>query len=179
MRESVPFGVRMSVLRPAFIVASIAWAALLPIGPLVASRPHVSSAGAAFVVAIYGIGSLICHQLPARSYRLWAVQMPVCARCTGIYVGAAVSAILVAAFRRGRPWSARGRSKLRPYEARVAVTLAAAPTLLTLVYEWTTGATPANWIRAAAGVPIGAVISWLVVRHADHERSDHPEPVEG
>ena len=56
------------------------------------SRPRASAAGAAFVLAVYGIGSLVCHQLPARSFHLWSAQMPVCARCAGIYFGAAVAA---------------------------------------------------------------------------------------
>jgi hypothetical protein len=41
--------------------------------------------------------------------------------------------------------------------------VAALPGALTLVYEWTTGQTPSNLIRAASGIPIGAVVAWLVV----------------
>ena len=79
----------MSVfLRRAFVAASIAWAMLLVAVPFVASGAHLSSIAAATVVAVYGIGSLVCHQLPQRSYRLWSAQMPVCARCAGIYAGA-------------------------------------------------------------------------------------------
>jgi hypothetical protein len=43
------------------------------------------------------------------------------------------------------------------------------PTLLTLVYEWTTGDMPSHAIRAAAGVPIGVVVAWLVVAAADNQ----------
>jgi len=46
----------------------------------------------------------------------------------------------------------------------MALVMAVVPTLATLVYEWTTGDVPAHWIRTAAGVPIGAVAAWLVVR---------------
>jgi hypothetical protein len=31
------------------------------------------------------------------------------------------------------------------------------------MFEWITGVTPANWIRALAGIPFGAVIVWVVV----------------
>jgi hypothetical protein len=36
------------------------------------------------------------------------------------------------------------------------------PTILTLVYEWTTGVTPSHWIRALAGAPLGACVVWLI-----------------
>ena len=37
--------------------------------------------------AVYGVGSFICHQLPDRSFHLAGFQLPVCARCMGIYAG--------------------------------------------------------------------------------------------
>jgi uncharacterized membrane protein len=150
--------VRSHALRPAFIAASVAWALMLPLAPLVAGRPHASTMSAAFALAVYGVGSMICHQLPERSYRLFGAQMPVCARCTGIYLGAAVSAVL----------AARGvrAAALAPRTLRRVLLAAAVPTALTLVFEWTTGVTPSNTVRFAAGVPIGAAIAWAVVRHA-------------
>jgi len=39
--------------------------------------------------------------------------------------------------------------------------IAAVPTVATLVFEWTTGITPSNTIRALAGLPIGAGHFWL------------------
>jgi len=150
--------VRSDVLRPAFVAASVAWVLVLPLATLVAGRPHASPAPAAFALAVYAVGSVICHQLPERSYRLFGAQMPVCARCTGIYFGAAVAAILAA---RGVRSTALARRTLR-----LVLLAAAVPTALTLVFEWTTGITPSNTVRFAAGVPIGAAIAWAVVRHA-------------
>jgi hypothetical protein len=49
-----------------------------------------------------------------------------------------------------------------PAHARRLLIVALLPTAFTLVYEWTTGAMPANWIRAFAGVPLGAAVIWLV-----------------
>jgi uncharacterized membrane protein len=164
MRESVPSalsGMTAARLRAAFVAASATWTFALVLAPLLATRAHASAFGTAVVVAAYAVGSLVCHQLPARSFHLWGAQMPVCARCTGIYVGAAMVAVVEAA-RAFRPGDRRVgvRLALRP-AAMLAV--AAVPTLLTLVYEWTTGVTPANWIRFAAGVPIGVLVAWLVV----------------
>jgi hypothetical protein len=94
MRESVPSGVVKAALRPAFVAATVTWALLLPLVPFVASRPHATPIGAALLIAVYAIGGVICHQLPERSYHLWTAQMPVCARCAGIYAGAAMAAIV-------------------------------------------------------------------------------------
>jgi hypothetical protein len=150
-----------SSLRDAFIAASVAWAALLVAAPFFASRAHASALASALILGVYGIGSLVCHQLPERSYHLWAAQMPVCARCAGIYFGGVLGA-LAALVRRGRPWPAREPSRLRPLDVRVALALAATPTFASLIFEWTTGEMPSHAIRAAAGVPLGLVVAWVV-----------------
>jgi uncharacterized membrane protein len=108
---------------------------------------------------VYLTGRLLCHQLPERSFFLWGAQMPVCARCTGIYAGAAVAAIVASSLAAPKHGRREGGSA-----AKLALLGAALPTLATLVYEWTTGQTPANWIRASAGVPIGVVVAWIVCR---------------
>src|SRR6185295_1848536 len=87
MRESVPSGVLKAALRPAFVAATVVWALLLALVPFLAGRPHATTIGAALILAVYAVGSVICHQLPERSFHLWAAQLPVCARCTGIYAG--------------------------------------------------------------------------------------------
>jgi len=38
-----------------------------------------------FALSVYAAGGVVCHQLPDRSFLLWGHQLPVCARCTGIY----------------------------------------------------------------------------------------------
>jgi hypothetical protein len=172
----------MPVLRTAVVAASVAWTLLLVVVPFLASRPHASALGTALVVAVYGVGSLICHQLPERSYRWWGAQMPVCARCAGIYLGAAAAAVFSLGAQ-GFHSSVGSRSPERLALHRLALrrtglpglaltgprltlALGALPTLATLVYEWTTGQMPANWIRAASGMPLGAAGAWLVVQHA-------------
>jgi uncharacterized membrane protein len=147
----------MIVFHRALIGASIAWAAALPLATVAASRPDNGSPVYLFTLAVYGIGSVVCHQLPARSFHLWAAQMPVCARCTGIYAGAAIAAVVVlTSFDR----------RLRHDNPRMVVALAALPTAATLAYEWTTGVTPSNWIRAVAGACLGAAVAIVVLLHA-------------
>jgi hypothetical protein len=181
-------------LRAAFVAASIAWAVLLVAVPFAASQPHVSAMAAALIAGVYAIGGLVCHQLQERSYQLWTAQMPVCARCTGIYFGAALGAIASAvstakAVRHTGAETVRTGDALRqtqrvvqsrPANAvagrfnsartpRVALAAAVAPTVISLAYEWTTGIRPSHEIRAAAGVPIGLVVAWLVVAATDNQ----------
>jgi hypothetical protein len=187
---------RLSFLRRAFVTSSVAWFGALPLATLAASEPHSSSAVYLCSVFVYLAGSVLCHQIPARSFFLWGSQMPVCARCTGIYAGAAVSALMAIGARRLRAEGASAclaearvdveraeAGRLQPsgrrspkgfalHGARSALFVAVVPTAATLVYEWTTGQTPANWIRAAAGVPIGVVVAWIVC-------GLRPEAVEG
>jgi uncharacterized membrane protein len=147
------------MLRWAFALAAIGWACALPLATWTASAPHPLLIPYAAAFAVYGIGAWICHQRPDRSFQLWATQMPVCARCTGIYVGAALAAIASLLARKASP--PRSQSLVR---WRVALAVAAAPTLVTLAVEWAGGGTPSNAVRAAAGVPIGAAVAWLVLR---------------
>lgn len=51
------------------------------------------------------VGYAICHQIPARSFHLTGHQLPLCARCTGIYMGALTSFVLMTL--RGRRRAAR------------------------------------------------------------------------
>ena len=183
----------VTFFRRAFVGASVAWFGALPLATLASSQPSQSTVVYLFGFAVYLVGGLLCHQRPERSFFLWGSQMPVCARCTGIYVGAAIFVLTHVAFRRanalrhglGRDVGrqtlggnaalvfsggnvAQGFSPARTREggspARIDLIAASIPTAATLAYEWTTGQTPANWIRAAAGIPIGVVVAWIVLR---------------
>jgi uncharacterized membrane protein len=79
--------------------------------------------------------------------------MPVCARCTGIYAGAAVAGPLGLFL--ASAWSTR--------RARLAAALAALPTLLSWTLEYAGLAHPSNAVRAVLGLPLGFVAAWLVV----------------
>jgi hypothetical protein len=118
-----------------------------------------------FAAAVYAIGGAVCHQLPDRSFFAWGRQLPVCARCTGIYAGAALAAVVFAVIRASRReppgWFAGRASRRRAGLAALVLNA------LTLVYEWTTGATPSNAIRAAAGFTLGAVVAAFLVYDVD------------
>ena len=135
----------------------VLWAAAIAGATLIAGRSGIGVAAYGASAVVYGIGSLICHQLPERSFYFGGAQLPVCARCTGLYAGAAIAAVAAAAIptgslRRG-VWD----------HAREWLAIAAAPTAATLAYEWISGVMPGHSIRAAAGVPLGAIVLLVLV----------------
>jgi len=107
---------------------------------------------ASIAAFVYAGGSLICHQRPERSFHLAGAQLPVCARCAGVYAGAALGAM--ASLGRPNPIASRPRA---------AILAAALPVAATLVVEWAGIADPGNWLRAASGVIAGAGVAAVVL----------------
>jgi hypothetical protein len=163
-------------LRRAFVGASLTWFVALPLATFASSRPYPPRPVYLLSFGTYLVGSLLCHQRPERSFFLWGSQMPVCARCTGIYAGAALALLFVARRKAARlrshasfgeaGQSAEGAEGARECgalrSARMLLIVSIVPAAATLVYEWTTGDMPANWIRALSGLPIGVVVAWIV-----------------
>ena len=140
----------------ALVIAALAWVAALILAPLaIASNRAVLSLGAA---GVYAAGARICHQRPDRCFRIHDLPMPVCARCTGLYTGAAAAAPLALLF-------ASGLSSRR---ARRIAAVAALPTLLTWGLEIAGLAHPSNIVRAIAALPLGAAAAWLVLATLSH-----------
>lgn len=129
------------------------WAAALPLAAYASRDPR--SAVHDLAAVVYAMGHVLCHQQPARSFSWGGQPWPVCARCTGIYVGAAVGVLLAAVLPRRR----------LPEATRVRRWLAASalPSVLTLVYEWTSGAMPGHGWRATAGGVMGSVAAALII----------------
>jgi len=150
-------------IRGAFSSLALLWPAAMVSATRIAALPHRSAAAYLTSAAVYASGSLLCHQRPERSFHLWGAQFPVCARCTGIYAGAALGAI--ASFVRLKPDTSTNFVALGFSRAsRRALFAASLPTVLTLVYEWTTGVTPSNGIRALSGLILGAAAAMIVMR---------------
>ena len=148
---------RIGLAAAAFSVGALAWAAAIPLAAVASTSGMAVPKLAAS--AVYVAGAVVCHQKPERSFHLAGQPLPVCARCTGIYAGAALAVLGMAAFGTG------GRSasvRLDVQRARVIGLVALVPTLATLVWEWAIGTTPSNPVRAAAGLPIGAAIAWIM-----------------
>jgi uncharacterized membrane protein len=98
-------------------------------------------------------GALVCHQRVERSFKIAGDPMPVCARCTALYVSGALGALAA--------WLT---IPLMPRRTRTAILAAAVPTIVTVVVERAGLMQPGNVLRAVAAVPIGAACGWIFVR---------------
>lgn len=105
---------------------------------------------------VYRGAGLICHQRPERSFHLAGVQLPVCARCTGLYMSGAVAALAACG-----GWRRRVAA---PRATRIAFAMAAVPTALTIAVELAGLAHPSNDVRAMSAIPLGAAAGWIFVR---------------
>jgi uncharacterized membrane protein len=136
------------------------WVLAILAAPIAADSSHRALSLSAAVV--YAAGSNVCHQRPERSFRIAGHKMPVCARCTGLYLSAAAAlpvAVLLAV-----PLTARG--------ARWILLLAALPTAITWGLEYAGVMAFGNVTRALAAVPLGCAAVWLVVTQCRIERSN-------
>ena len=133
--------------------AAWAWLALVLAAPF-------GAGGAPLSAAAYALGSLVCHQQSARSFHLAGAQLPVCARCAGLYVGAALGAVVPLVLRTFR--QDPGLSRMR-----MLLVVSAVPTLATWGAEAARLAEPSNLTRALAAVPLGLIVAATIVATAD------------
>lgn len=128
-------------------VGAVLWTVILLAAPVALRR---SSATAAVV---YAAASHLCHQRPERSFHVTGIQLPVCARCFGLYVAGAAGAVLA--------WG----SRRRPGDhGSIVLAVAAVPTALTWGTEVAGLAAYSNQARALAALPLGTAAGWLFVR---------------
>ena len=83
-----------TVLFFGLLSAIVLWNGLLIGVPWFAGRGFESRPVVALSAGVYLTAGAVCHQQPARSFHPWGVQMPVCARCAGLYLGAAFGTLL-------------------------------------------------------------------------------------
>ena len=142
---------------------ALAWLALVVAAPVLP---------AGISATLYAVTSLICHQRPERSFHLDAFQLPVCARCLGIYGGAALGAVAVI-------WADREGRAARHAVPWALTAAAFSPTVLTVALEWAGVWPTSNLARAMAGAPAGAVVAFVVTRAlatVHYDRCAPPRP---
>ena len=140
-------------LAPGVALLAVAWLLLIVAAPVL----WIPVAG-----VMYAVGSFVCHQLPERSLHLQGAQLPVCARCLGLYGGGAVGSV-IGASALARHQISRGPlllARARRWRWTVA---AAIPTLATVALERGLGWPISNTERAVAAVPLGVAVAFVVV----------------
>lgn len=107
----------------------------------------------------YAAGSLICHQLPDRSFFVDGRQLPVCARCTGLYLSGAAGFLGWVLVKSVRRW----RSILVPPRAALwIVTGAGVPTAISYAAGVTGVWDGSNLTRALLAMPLGIAAGAVV-----------------
>lgn len=139
-------------------LAAAAWAVLVLAAPLL-SAPGRPPGGRVVTALAYVAGSLLCHQQPARSFHLAGAQLPVCARCTGLYVAGAMSLLI--------GWALRGRRDpvgrlARAYSWRAVLVAASLPIAVSVGLEWVGAWAASNAWRAVSALPAGWAAGALV-----------------
>jgi uncharacterized membrane protein len=109
------------------------------------------------------IGYAICHRIDLRSFHLGTRQMPLCARCTGIYLGSVLGVAAVLGWGRARAGGFPSRGVLVTLLGFIAVMgFDGVNSYLTLfpglphLYE------PQNWLRLTTGMFNGLALGLLV-----------------
>lgn len=139
-------------------VGTAGWAVLLVLAAMPAALP------APLESFVFAVGHLVCHQHPERSFAWAGDAWPVCARCTGLYLGAAIGLALSAAVPAG--------FAQQPARVRRAIGWAVVPALVSVLFEWITGIVPSNGLRAITGLVAGAMVAALLlafVRNDEHQ----------
>jgi uncharacterized membrane protein len=132
----------------ACLTASLIWLAAIVAAPA-GLRDDATPLARASAELVYLTGHTVCHQRPERSFTRAGHPLPVCARCTGIYAAAPIVCLIALCLPAGL-LAAASRRLATPR----AIAIAALPTIVTVLVEWTTGWTDAG-VRAAAGVALG------------------------
>ena len=140
----------MRRLATTLVVALGCWVFLLVVAPVaIASSHRLAIVPAALT---YSAGTVVCHQQAVRSFAIAGRQMPVCARCTGLYVSALAGGMVGLLTR--RRLSARSRGML---------VVAALPTVISWTMDQIGVTHTANLTRALLALPLGLAAGWIVI----------------
>jgi uncharacterized membrane protein len=148
----------IAMIAPLVAFLAVGWVLVLVAAPLLPAVP---------AAVLYVLGSRICHQIAERSFHVDGAQLPVCARCTGIYVGLAIAALCATVAVPGCDAAASGRPRqgLVHVHSRLrwVLVFGALPTLLTVFAEWAGIWQPSNVVRAIAGAPLGSAVALALI----------------
>jgi uncharacterized membrane protein len=140
---------------------AVLWLAAIVLAPFALHDPRTMFPSS----MVYAGASLVCHQKPERSFHVAGAPMPVCARCTGLYLAGAIAACLA--------WAGAASA---PRRTRRVILFGAAPIAVTVALEWLGLWHPSNVTRAISSLPLGAAAGWIFVRLLRSEASVPSRP---
>ena len=137
-------------LRLGLAVAALMWLTLIVMSPVALASGRFSP----LTMAVYHAGSLVCHQRPERSFHLAGAQLPVCARCFGLYLSGAVGLVV----------ASRRRGSIAAATSRLVLVVGALPIAVTVALEWLGLIHTTNIVRMLTGLPLGFAAAVVIVR---------------
>jgi uncharacterized membrane protein len=142
----------------ALLLGAVLWAVAVVAAPMVTRTASPFSPSVLASAVVYGLGGVMCHQRPDRSFQTGGLAWPVCARCAGLYLSAGAGALVAFIWRPRRLEVTMGdRGRALPM-----LLLAAAPTAASWLGERAGLITSSNALRAALAVPLGLVVAALI-----------------
>jgi uncharacterized membrane protein len=123
------------------------------------------------------VGYAVCHQIPSRTFAPGGRALPLCARCTGTYLGIAIGLATAALLRRGR-----GGQLLSPGMLVVmgcfilAMAVDGINSYFVLLGRAPPLYAPRNWLRAATGTLNGIALSTIVLPVFNFTLWKEPQP---
>jgi len=105
---------------------------------------------------------LFCHGIPERCFTIWGVPMPICARCTAIYVGLAASLLLFFLLPR-----------MTELAARMMLLIAVTPLAVDGLTQMVRLRQSTNALRMATGLAAGIAFGlWAITAVESHVVTD-------
>jgi uncharacterized membrane protein len=124
------------------------------------------------------VGYSICHQIPERTYHLDGRALPLCARCTGTYLGIAIGLGSAGLLGRGRAGELLSRGMLVLMGLFILfMAVDGGNSYLVLLGRPPLLYTPRNWLRTAAGTLNGIALCMIVLPVYNFTLWKDPPPV--
>ncbi|HEY81255.1 MAG TPA: DUF2085 domain-containing protein [Caldilineae bacterium] len=124
-----------------------------------------------------GVGYAVCHQITVRTYVFGDRVMPLCARCTGQYLGAMAGFFMALAWNRGRASGLPSRGMTLTLVLFLAVWgLDGVNSFIFLLTQQPFLYTPHNLLRLIAGMLQGVAVSMLFLPFFNQVFWRQPDP---
>ena len=154
-----------AILLPAVLVLSIlvGWLLLTPSG---------------FLGKLDAIGYSVCHRIAERSFFMFDRQLPLCSRCTGMYLGAAVGLVFLLTGKR-RSGFANKKTLFILLGFLVIFAFDSINSFLQLIPNAPYLYTSHNWLRLLTGSGMGAAIPVMLMPIVNGTlwKDSTPEPI--